>query len=114
MADIVKKTGGQMAPWDPMRAMREFLRWDPFREMTPALPSLDLASFNPSFDVTENSESFVFKADLPGVNKDEIEITAREPSPDLGQARDQPREQARHRLHLRAPVRQLHPQLHAA
>ena len=76
MTDIVKKNGGQqMTQWDPMRAMRDLLRWDPFREMVPAFPSLDLAGFNPSFDVTENNDAFVFKADLPGVHKDEIEIT---------------------------------------
>ena len=76
MTDIVKKNGGQqMTQWDPMRAMRDLLRWDPFREMAPAFPSLDLAVFNPSFDVTENNDAFVFKADLPGVNKEELEIT---------------------------------------
>ena len=76
MTDIVKKNGGQqMTQVDPMRAMREFLRWDPFREMAPALPSLDLAGFNPSFDVTENNDAFMFKADLPGVTKDELEIS---------------------------------------
>jgi HSP20 family protein len=75
MTEIVKKNGGQMTQWDPMRAMRDFLRWDPFREMAPAFPSLELASFNPSFDVTENNDAFVFKADLPGVNKDELEIS---------------------------------------
>ena len=76
MTDIVKKNGGQMTQWYPMRAMRDLLRWDPFREMAPALPSLDLAGFNPSFDVTENNDAFVFKADLPGVHEDELEISA--------------------------------------
>ena len=75
MTDIVKKNGGQqMTQWDPMRAMRDLLRWDPFREMAPAFPSLDLASFNPSFDVTESNDAFVFKADLPGAKKEDIEI----------------------------------------
>lgn len=76
MTDIVKKSGGQQVTrWDPMRAMRDLFRWDPFREMAPAFPSLELSSFNPSFDVTESNNAFVFKADLPGVNKDELEIT---------------------------------------
>ncbi len=76
MADIVKYNGGQqMTQWDPMRAMRDLLRWDPFREMAPAFPSLELASFNPCFDVTENNDAFVFKADMPGITKDELEIT---------------------------------------
>lgn len=77
MTDIVKKTNGgqQVTQWDPMRAMRDLLRWDPFREMAPSFPTLDLATFNPCFDITENDESFVFKADLPGVKKEELEIT---------------------------------------
>jgi len=75
MTDIVKKNGGQLTQWDPMRAMRDMLRWDPFREMAPAFPALDLVAFNPSFDVIENNDAFVFKADLPGVKKDELEIS---------------------------------------
>jgi HSP20 family protein len=55
--------------------MREMLQWDPFREMAP-FPSF--ASFepawNPSFEVTENKDSFLFKADVPGVKKEDIEI----------------------------------------
>jgi HSP20 family protein len=75
MTDIVKKNGGQTTQWDPMRAMRDLLRWDPFREMAPAFPAVELGSFNPNFDVTENSDAFLFKADLPGVKQEEIEIT---------------------------------------
>jgi HSP20 family protein len=77
MADIVKKNGGQLAKWDPMRAMRDMLNWDPFREMAPfaALPPFEPASFSPSFDITENKDAFLFKADVPGVKKDDIEIT---------------------------------------
>jgi HSP20 family protein len=79
MADIVKKNGGQMtAPmteWDPLRAMRDLLRWDPFREMAPMFPALPVMTFNPSFDVTETKDGYVFKADVPGVKKEDLEIT---------------------------------------
>ncbi len=81
MADIVvKKNGGQMmqTEFDPWRAMREMLRWDPFREMAPVVPSfpmLDLEEWNPSFDVSENKDSYLFKVDVPGVKKDDLEIT---------------------------------------
>jgi len=77
MTQIVKKNSGgqQLTQWDSVRAMRDLLRWDPFREMAPAFPALDLATFNPSFDITENNDAFVFKADLPGVKKEELEIT---------------------------------------
>jgi HSP20 family protein len=79
MADIVKKNGGQqMTEWHPLRAMRDLLRWDPFREMAPflaSLPAFDRLEWSPSFDVTENKDSYVFKADVPGVKKEDLEIT---------------------------------------
>jgi hypothetical protein len=54
MSDIVKKNGGATTEWNPMRAMRDLLRWDPFREMAPfaALSELEPATFSPSFEVT--------------------------------------------------------------
>lgn len=77
MTDIVKKNGGQAIEWDPMRAMRELVNWDPFREMAPLAAFRSLAPFewNPSFDVTENKDSYLFKADVPGVKMEDLEIT---------------------------------------
>lgn len=76
MADIVKKNGGQMTEWDPVRAMRDLLRWDPFREMAPVSPAISMpTTFNPSFDVTENKDAYVFKADVPGIKKEDLEIS---------------------------------------
>ena len=76
MADIVKKTAVPVAEWDPVRAMRDLLRWDPFREMAPFdFPAFEAPAFNPSFEVTENQEGYFFKADVPGVKKEDIEIT---------------------------------------
>lgn len=73
MADIVKKNGGAMTEWEPLRLMREMLRWDPFRQMAPAV-SGEL-TFSPSFEVTENADAYLFKADLPGVKRDDIAIS---------------------------------------
>jgi HSP20 family protein len=78
MSDIVKKNGGQVGEWNPMRMMREMLRWDPFREMAPSFanfPKFEELAWNPSFEVTENKDSFLFKADIPGAKKEDIEIT---------------------------------------
>ena len=78
MAEIVKKNGGQLAEWNPVRMMREMLRWDPFREMAPLLPSLapfERLEWSPSFDVSENKDAYLFKADVPGVKKEDLEIT---------------------------------------
>jgi HSP20 family protein len=59
--------------WDPFRVMRDMLRWDPFREMAPAL-SVDVPSYSPAFEVKETKESFVFKADVPGIKEQDIEV----------------------------------------
>jgi HSP20 family protein len=76
MTDIAKKNAGTMMEWTPLRAMREMMRWDPFREMAPLFGGgLERLEWNPSFDVTETKDSYVFKADVPGVNKEDLEIT---------------------------------------
>jgi len=76
MADIVKKSTGATSEWRPMRAMRDLFRWDPFREMSPfAASPEEVATFSPSFEVTENKDAYLFKADVPGINKENLEIT---------------------------------------
>jgi len=57
----------------PLRMMRDLMNWDPFREMTPAWP--EIAEFSPAFDVTETKDAYVFKADVPGVKENDIEVT---------------------------------------
>lgn len=78
MAEMIKKTPNQpmstQPEWDPFRAMRDWLRWDPFREMIP-MPQAFERTFSPSFDVTENKDAYVFKADVPGVKETDLEIT---------------------------------------
>ena len=86
MANLVKKTSEQAMEWNPMRAMRELMQWDPFREMAPISrwdPFRELArmmppvsmEWSPSFDVTENKDSYMFKVDVPGVKKEDLDIS---------------------------------------
>jgi HSP20 family protein len=75
---IQRKEGGETAPaarreWDPYRLMRDMLRWDPFREMSPA-PSLEALGYAPAFEVKETKDAFVFKADVPGTKEQDIEV----------------------------------------
>jgi HSP20 family protein len=52
------------------------LRWDPFREMVPSWfgqPPVEPA-FSPAFEVKENKDSFLFKADLPGLKEPDVEV----------------------------------------
>jgi len=60
--------------WEPFRAMRELMRWDPFGEMFPSARSLEAAAFSPDFDVKETKESFIFTADMPGVKDSDLEV----------------------------------------
>jgi len=83
MADVVvrKRNGGEdlgssvvRREADPLRLVREILGWDPFREITP-LFSGGANAYAPAFEVKENSEAFVFKADLPGTRKSDLDVS---------------------------------------
>jgi HSP20 family protein len=58
------------------RWMRDFFDWDPFREMVPGWfgPTVAEPVFAPAFEVKENPEAFVFKADLPGIKEADVEV----------------------------------------
>jgi HSP20 family protein len=81
MSDIAIRKQDENKPvqvertWDPWRAMRSLLSWDPFREM--ALPALQPADFalSPAFDVKETKDSYEFKADVPGVQEKDLEVS---------------------------------------
>jgi HSP20 family protein len=60
--------------WEPLRTMRELLRWDPFGEMAPAWPSTEIQAFMPSFEVKETQNAFVFTADLPGIEEKNLDV----------------------------------------
>jgi HSP20 family protein len=60
--------------WEPFRMMRDLLRWDPFHEMAPVL-SAELPAYTPAFEIKETKDAFVFKADVPGVKEQDLEVT---------------------------------------
>jgi HSP20 family protein len=61
--------------FEPFRLMRDLFRWDPFEQMRP-LWSRELEAYAPAFDVKETKDSFVFKADLPGIKEQDLEVTS--------------------------------------
>jgi HSP20 family protein len=77
---VRKGNGGQQlaAPveWNPFRMMRDLLRWDPFGEMAPLATSEGPLSFAPAFEVKETKDGFSFKADLPGIQEQDLEVSA--------------------------------------
>lgn len=77
MANLIRRTGGtgSVQPsrlLDPFEMMRDLMRWDPFAELgasgTREIP------FVPSWEVKETRDAYVFKADLPGIKEENLEI----------------------------------------
>ena len=79
MPNIVRSNNDEktkaVAPVDPFqRMMRDMLRWDPFREIAPTWMMPEPVAFAPAFEVKETKDSFLFKADLPGVKDKDVEV----------------------------------------
>lgn len=53
---------------DPYSLARDLLGWDPFFTARPA------SAFSPAFEVKETTDSFVLKADLPGVEEKDLDV----------------------------------------
>jgi HSP20 family protein len=64
----------RLREWEPLRAMRELMHWDPFAQMHPVLPMEEGLAFSPDFEVKDTKEAFVFKADMPGVKPNELDV----------------------------------------
>ena len=75
MANLVRRNQEQLpGVWEPLRLMRDMLSWDPFAEMLPSVTQNEVV-FAPRFEVKETKDAYVFKADLPGVKEDDLDIT---------------------------------------
>ena len=80
MSDIVVRRGKSEpvvppAEIEPFRWMRDLMRWDPFRELGTMWPNEERLVYAPAFEVQETKESFIFRADLPGVKESDLEVT---------------------------------------
>lgn len=64
---------GRLEDWDPFERMRELMRWDPFQTLSGRWFGGD-TGYVPSFDVREEKDAFSFKADLPGIKTENLEI----------------------------------------
>lgn len=60
---------------DPFRMMRDLFRLDPFREMAPVWGAEVAGTFTAPFEIKETKDAFIFKADVPGVKENELEVT---------------------------------------
>jgi len=78
MANLIRRNEAQSetpAMWDPFHTMRELMKWDPFAEMAPVLGRATETVFAPRFEVKETKNAYVFKADLPGIDEKDLDIT---------------------------------------
>ncbi len=78
MADITRREGSiPRRERDPFSQMQEMMSWDPFEAMTQLLGGSRgaLPTFVPAFEVKETKDAFIFKADLPGVQENNLDIS---------------------------------------
>lgn len=68
----VTQTPANVSDWDPFKVMEQLMRWEPFFEPGPTRRAE--VSFAPRFDIKETKEAYLFKADLPGVKEEDVEI----------------------------------------
>src|SRR5438552_3880484 len=80
MANLIRREGREPARstspeyrFDPFRVMDALLRWDPFREGWSGVTQG--AEFMPRFDVKETKDTYVIKADVPGVKDDDLNVS---------------------------------------
>ena len=60
---------------DPFEQMKELMGFDPFDQVERLLGTDRSWSFNPAFEVKETKDSYIFKADLPGIREEDLEIS---------------------------------------
>jgi HSP20 family protein len=83
MADLpVRRGSGQssMGRWtrgiDPFERMKELMGFDPFEQMGRMVSGGEQTwNFVPAFEVKETKDAYIFKADLPGVKENDLDIT---------------------------------------
>lgn len=79
MLTLTKRTknaevaGREAELWDPFRLMRELVAWDTIHDALPA--RIANSPYSPAFEVKETADSYVFRADLPGVKEEDLDIS---------------------------------------
>lgn len=59
----------------PLDLMRQMFEWDPFETVAPRLFSRAESLFAPEFSVKETKEAFIFKADVPGIELKDLDVS---------------------------------------
>ncbi len=67
-----------LSEWSPIVSrLRELVGWDPFAEIAEMAPWAGgrMSEFQPRFEIKETKDAYVFKADLPGVEDKDVEVS---------------------------------------
>ena len=61
---------------DPLTLLsRNFFGWEPFESVGRSIAKAEPPAFDLRFEVKETDDGFLFSADLPGVKKEDIDVT---------------------------------------
>ena len=69
----------ELMPWRPMRGLTSLRRdmddlWNRFFTDVPSIRQIE-GEWNPSVDITETKENFVVKAELPGLDAKDVNVS---------------------------------------
>jgi HSP20 family protein len=105
MADLpVHRAGSRevqrQRSWDPFQQMQELMGLDPIEQMGRWLAGRETQSaFVPAFEVKETQAAYVFKADLPGVDEKDLDISLHGDRLTIGGKRESERHQESDRFY---------------
>ena len=71
---------GELTPWRPFRELERMRRemdrlWDSFFEERPQRKIEELGEWGPSLDLSETKNGLIVKADVPGIDPKDIDIS---------------------------------------
>jgi len=71
---------GELAPWRPFRELERMRRemdrlWDSFFEERPRRKMEELGEWGPSLDLSETKNDLIVKAEVPGIDPKDIDIS---------------------------------------
>jgi HSP20 family protein len=92
--ELLARDPFQLLMRDPFQLMRDLLV-EPFRTLTGGRD----VTWNPSFEIRETDDAFVFRADMPGVRPDDIEISLIGNQLQISGTREQEQQQDEGRYH---------------
>ena len=92
--DLLARDPFQLLMRDPFQVMRDLLV-EPFRTLTGGRD----VTWNPSFEIRETDDAFVFRADMPGLRPDDLDISLIGNQLQISGTREQEQQQDEGRYH---------------